>query len=87
MAQKESVHRYVLKVYGSSVGLKPYPKTTGTYFEVYKDSDDGQWYWKLHSAGSRHGAAARSGTGYTSRQSAEGTIKTAVMAMRILRRG
>ena len=86
MARKESVHRYLIGVEEDTNGwsryeLKPHHKTTGTYFEVYRSSEDNLWHWKLFLASSRHGATARSARGYATRQTAEGTILTAFKAI------
>ena len=85
MTKKETVHRYILEVekrdYGPVVKLVRYGQTKGTYFEVYRSPEDKRWYWELYLAFSPHGAAARSARGYKTRQTAEGTIRTAFKAM------
>ena len=85
MTKKETVHRYILEVekrdHGPEVKLVRYDQTKGTYFEVYQKPKDGQWHWDLWLANSRQGPAARSARGYKTRQTAEGTIRTAFKAM------
>lgn len=60
--------------------LIPYDQTKGTRFEIYRK--EGLWYWRLYLAYSPHGPVACSGSGYRTRQTAEGTISTALKAMR-----
>ena len=62
--------------------LIPYSRTKGTYFQVYQKPKDGQWHWDLWVAYSPQGPAARSARGYQNRQTAEGSIRTALKAMR-----
>ena len=85
MTKKETVHRYILDVekmdWGHVVKLVRYDQTKGTYFEVYRSSEDGWWYWKLYLYASPHGPAARSARGYKTRQTAQRTIRTAFKAM------
>ncbi len=82
MPQTGNIHRYVLKVQGRipyQAEPIPYDKTTGTRFEVYQSAEDKMWYWTLYLT--HFGAAARSARGYKTRQTAEGTIRTAFKAM------
>ena len=87
MTKRGNVHRFVLEakerpVSYSSVKLKPYDQTTGTYFQVYLSSEENRWNWKLFLASSPQGPAARSSRGYKRRQDAETSIRTAFRAMR-----
>lgn len=88
MAREHNIYRYVVHVkrwsYVPELNLIPYHRAKGTYFEVYQNSENGRWYWELYLSHSPQGAAARSGVelGYSTRQSAEGSITTAFKAMR-----
>ena len=79
MSKMEPTFQYLI---GRNDILIPYNQTKGTYFQVYQDSNDGQWHWDLFLVSSPQGAAARSSRGYQNRQTAEGTIQTTMKAMR-----
>lgn len=54
-------------------------KRTGDRFELYEGSD-GLWYWTLEGGYFPSGPIARSGKGYTTKQAARRSIKSAQSA-------
>lgn len=81
--RRKRAERYVLRTDPRTRRLAPIPHhlSTGTYFSLYADQNDGLWYWRLVQRSSPHKAIAQSGLGYKNYWNAVDSIPKAYASM------